>query len=77
MWTLQQVRQLISVKVWHYFVLIAAQNALSRNPRQHEQRTSNCKINGQFSMQIISLGAILHSFCIFNRKIETKLAFIL
>ena len=40
--------------------------------------TSNCKRIGHFSIESHHCsGAILHSFCIFNRKIEKKLAFIL
>ena len=39
---------------------------------------SNCKRIGHFSIESHHCsGAILHSFCIFNRKIEKKLAFIL
>ena len=40
--------------------------------------TSNCKINGHLSIQNRRFSrAILHYLCIFNRKIRTKLAFIL
>ena len=37
--------------------------------------TSNCKINGHFSIQNHRFsGAILHSFCIFNRKSQNTSA---
>ena len=40
--------------------------------------TSNCKVNGLFSIENHRFsGAILYSFCIFNRKLNKKLAFIL
>ena len=40
--------------------------------------TSDCKIHGHFSIQNHRFsGEILHSFCIFNRKINLFLAFML
>ena len=42
------------------------------------QHPSNCKINGPVSIENHHFaGAILHSFCMFNRKNRGKLAFIL
>ena len=54
------------------------QRARLRPPRSASPGTSNCKTIGHSFIENHRFsGAILHSFCIFNRKFRRKLAFLL